>query len=109
MRVRRFLAAAVAVTVTGALAVLLWPSRPGRCPLELNLVGLEPAGIFDNADAEMWLVTTFPPALEYKSVREKGRDKKEEFFSPVTMGAGLKQSELLGLVLAGGPGTRGAR
>jgi hypothetical protein len=57
MHDRRVLGIAFAFIIAGALAVMIWPSRRGRCPLVLNIVSVEPAGIIDDAREEMWLVT----------------------------------------------------
>src|SRR5260370_21710170 len=55
-RMRRVLASGVALILVGVLVVLIWPARPEQRPPVLNLVSMEPAGMFDDI-GEMWLVT----------------------------------------------------
>jgi hypothetical protein len=57
MRMRKVLAAAVAIAVAALLVAIIWPARPGRCPLVLEVASIEPAGIFDDAGAEMWMAS----------------------------------------------------
>jgi hypothetical protein len=56
MHDRRVLGIAFAVFIAGALSVVVWGSRPGHCPLVLNIASVEPAGIDDDTSEEMWLV-----------------------------------------------------
>ena len=39
------------------MAMLFWPEPPARCPLALSVVSVEPADIYDDSGAEMWLAT----------------------------------------------------
>jgi hypothetical protein len=57
MHDRRVLGVAFAVFIAVALAVVIWSSRPVHCPLVLNIVSGEPAGIDDDTGQEMWLAT----------------------------------------------------
>jgi hypothetical protein len=54
MLARRVLAAAISVAVVGAVALLILPEHPARCPLVVNVVSLEPAEIYDDTGAELW-------------------------------------------------------
>ena len=55
-RMRRVLASGVALILVGLLVVLIWPAHTEQRPPVLNLVSMEPAGMFDDI-GEMWLVT----------------------------------------------------
>src|SRR5438309_3926710 len=57
----RVRAIVVVFGVVGLLAVLIWRGRsgyrPAPLPPVLNVVSMEPAGVMEYGDAEMWLVT----------------------------------------------------
>ena len=55
-RMRRVPASGMAVILVGLLVVLIWPARTEPRPPVLNLVSMEPAGMFDDI-GEMWVVT----------------------------------------------------
>jgi len=46
----------MAVMLVGLLVVLIWLAHTERCPPVLNLVSMEPAGMFDDI-GKMWMVT----------------------------------------------------
>jgi len=56
MHKRSVFAGAIALTMVGLL-LLSWPAHPGPRSPVLSLVSIEPAGIWDDAGAEMWMVT----------------------------------------------------
>src|SRR5439155_11890740 len=78
-RMRRVVASGVAVMLVGLLVVLIWPGHTERRPPVLNLVSMEPAGMFDDI-GEMWMVTLSisnpdnPPRYENElHVKDTGR------------------------------------
>ena len=69
---RKAIPCAVGGLTAVLVVVLIWSLPTVRRPPVVSLVGMEPAGIFDDAGVEMWLVTlslsnSYPPTSGYQN------------------------------------------
>lgn len=126
MRARKLVVGAVVLALAGLLIMLIRPAPAVRRPPVLRVVSIEPAGVWDDRDVEMWLVTLSISNSENVvgfpenglNVRESGKPIEVEVVdrwitlereSRLTVGCHLSASEEKRLFLLAPAGTVSCR